>query len=200
MRIIAGEFRSRSLKTPPDATITRPMPDRVRESIFNLLRGHFEGENVMDVFAGVGTMGLEAVSRGAAHCVFVEQSRDIARLLRENIETLHVGDRAEVVQSDALGNASISAGPNPVHIIFFDPPYAMVQDPERRERCLAQFGRLVQRLDDSGFAVLRTPWPLIETAQDRRGENVDLTIEGAQGPETHEFGSMAAHLYMKRPS
>lgn len=174
------------------------MPDRVRESIFNLLRGHFEGETVMDVFAGVGTMGLEALSRGAAHCVFVEQSRDIARLLRENVETLRVDDRSEIVQSDALGNAALSAGPSPVHIIFFDPPYAMVQEASRRGRCLEQFARLVQRLDESGFAMLRTPWPLLEDSGDRKGEDIDLHIPGAAGPERHVFGSMAAHLYMKQ--
>lgn len=173
------------------------MPDRVRESIFNLLRGHFEGAAVMDVFAGVGTMGLEALSRGAAHCVFVEQSREIVRLLRQNIETLRVGDRAEVVPSDALGNAPLSAGPSPVHIVFFDPPYAMVQDADRRRRCFAQFSRLVQRLDESGFAMLRTPWPFIDDREEHKGEDIDLTIPGATGPETHIFKTMAAHLYMR---
>lgn len=173
------------------------MPDRVRESIFNLLRGHFEGEAVMDVFAGVGTMGLEALSRGASHCVFVEQSREIARLLRQNIETLRVGDRAEVVQSDALGNAPLAAGPSPVHIIFFDPPYAMVRDADRRRRCFAQFARLIERLDETGFAVLRTPWPFIDDREEHEGEDIDLTIPGAAGPETHVFKTMAAHLYMR---
>ncbi len=152
----------------------------------------------MDVFAGVGTMGLEALSRGAANCVFVEQSRPIAMLLRENIELLRVEDRAIVAQSDALGNAALSSGPSPVHVIFFDPPYAMVQDKTRRGRCFEQFGRLVQRLDDTGFAMLRTPWPLIETDEEHKGEDVDLDIPGAAGPETHVFGTMAAHLYMKQ--
>lgn len=173
------------------------MPDRVREAIFNLLRGHVEGENVMDVFAGVGTMGLEALSRGAASCVFVEQSKPIAQLLRANIDMLGVGDRAEVVASDALGNSPLSAGPSPVHLIFFDPPYAMVTEASSRARCLEQFGRLIARLDDTGFAVLRTPWPLRETASDPSSPDADLHVEGAAGPETHVYGTMAVHLYAR---
>src|SRR5262245_15938357 len=78
LKIIAGEFRSRKLLTPDDGSVSRPYGARVKESIFNLLRGWFEGATVIDLFAGVGTMGLEAVSRGAARVFMVERDRHIA--------------------------------------------------------------------------------------------------------------------------
>src|ERR1051326_7140833 len=103
MRIIAGEFRSRRLHTPPDDSITRPIPDRVKESLFGLMRGHCEGANVFDGFAGTGAIGLEAISRGAARCVFVEKDRDAAAMLRQNIDSLGAAERSELIIGDALG-------------------------------------------------------------------------------------------------
>lgn len=159
MRIIAGEFRSRRLWTPRDGLTTRPMPDRVRESLFGILRGHTEGAAVFDAFAGTGSIGLEAVSRGASRCVFVERDRSSVDVLRRNIESLGVGDRCEVVAGDALGPGALARCPRPVHLVFMDPPYDLVRDPAGWRRVKAQFEALVQRLDESGFAVLRTPWP-----------------------------------------
>src|SRR5215475_7819068 len=103
MRIIAGEFRSRRLLTPKDDAVTRPIPDRVKESLFGLLRGHCEGAQVFDGFAGTGALGLEAISRGAGRCVFVEKDKGAAELLRRNIEALGAGDRCELILGDALG-------------------------------------------------------------------------------------------------
>jgi 16S rRNA (guanine966-N2)-methyltransferase len=160
MRIIAGEFRRRLLHTPKDDAITRPIPDRVKESLFGLLRGHCEGANVLDCFAGTGAIGLEAVSRGAARCVFVERDRRAAELLQRNIDELGCEDRCELVRSDALGPAALSRAPRPVDLAFFDPPFPVVLDPEGWERVKRQFGRIVDLLSDTGFAVLRTPWPL----------------------------------------
>jgi 16S rRNA (guanine(966)-N(2))-methyltransferase RsmD len=199
MRIIGGEFKRRLLATPPDAKTTRPMPDRVKEAVFNLLRGHFEGAVVFDAFAGVGTVGLEAISRGAERCVFVERDKKIAAILRQNIETLGVVDRADVAVSDALGAGALSRCPHGAHLVFFDPPYALMEDPARRERVLEQVGRCIARLDPAGFAVLRTPWPLYAgepgERHTRETGDADLRIAGADGPETHEYGSMAVHLY-----
>src|ERR1044071_7748596 len=103
MRIIAGEFRSRRLITPRDDSTTRPIPDRVKVSLFGLLRGHCEGATVFDGFAGTGAIGLEAVSRGAASCVFVEKDRAAAAMLRQNIDSLGASDRCELFIGDALG-------------------------------------------------------------------------------------------------
>ncbi|MCC5786667.1 MAG: RsmD family RNA methyltransferase [Phycisphaerales bacterium] len=164
MRIIGGEFKRRRLHTPRDASTTRPMPDLVRQAVFNLLRGHFEGEAVLDAFSGTGAIGLEAVSRGAARVVLIEKDRRIAKLVEQNIEDLGCADRAELVVGDALGPAALMRCPDPVHIIFLDPPYPLVRDPDGWERFVRQFERLIAKLDDTGYAVLRTPWPFFHEA------------------------------------
>jgi 16S rRNA (guanine(966)-N(2))-methyltransferase RsmD len=161
MRIIAGEFRRRTLRTPPDATVTRPIPDRVKESMFALLRGHCEGARVIDLFAGTGAIGLEAISRGAAKCLFVERDRDIARLLQGNIDALGVADRCEVLNADALGAGALARAPRPLTLAFLDPPYPLVRDRLGFQRVLAQVAALVDVLSDDGFVILRTPHPFV---------------------------------------
>jgi 16S rRNA (guanine(966)-N(2))-methyltransferase RsmD len=160
LRIISGQYRRRLLATPPDADTTRPFPDRVRESLFQILRGHFEGASVLEAFAGVGSVGLEAVSRGAARVVMIERDRAVFSLLEKNVATLGCQDKVELVMGDALGPGALARCPRPVHLVFFDPPYAMVRDPAAWGRIKGQFERLIAMLDDTGYAVLRTPWPL----------------------------------------
>lgn len=242
MRIIAGRYRSRRLLSPPNQSTTRPLPDRVRVSIFNLLRGHFEDAVVLDGFAGVGTFGLEAVSRGAARVIMVERDRRVAGVLQQNIDTLKAGDFAEVVIGDALGPACLARCPTPINIAFLDPPYELVRTPEGWDRVRAQMARIVALLSDDGYALVRTPWPFIwreepeAPAPGRRGADaapddvemvitsldelddeafdeldealpapprarpidMDRSIAGAIGPETHTYKSTAVHLYMRR--
>lgn len=159
MRIIAGEFRSRKLFTPPDAEITRPIPDRVKESVFMLLRGHVEGNAIFDAFAGTGAIGLEAISRGASQAVLVEQNKQIAAILRKNIEQFGVQDKCEVVVGDALGIGAIARCPSPVQIVFLDPPYPLIRDPLGWRRVTSAMQQLAANLNSDGFIVLRTPWP-----------------------------------------
>ena len=120
MRVVAGELGGRKLVSP-EGTSTRPTTDRVREAVFNALgsAGLVEGALVADLFAGTGAVGIEAISRGAAHCTFVERDRNALRALEENIDTLGVGDRSRVVRSDAV-QASVTLD---VDIVFADPPY-----------------------------------------------------------------------------
>lgn len=164
MRIIAGELRGRSLLAPKADPRTgdfptRPMPDRVRVSLFSLLREQCTDAAVFDAFAGTGAIGLETISRGAQRCVFVEKDRRVADVLRRNIETLGVTDRCTVVVGDALGPGALARCPRPVHLIFFDPPYPLMRDPVGFRRVMSQFGHAINLLSDAGFAVLRTPWP-----------------------------------------
>jgi 16S rRNA (guanine(966)-N(2))-methyltransferase RsmD len=173
MRIIGGEFRSRRLLTPKDASTTRPIPDRVKESLFSLLRGNTAEAAVFDAFAGTGAIGLEAISRGASRCVFVERERSVAEILRQNIETLGVEDRCDVVMGDALGPGALARCPRPVNLVFMDPPYPLVQDALGWRRVRMQFERLIGMLTDDGFAVLRTPWPFL----------VEVPAEGAEPAE-----------------
>jgi 16S rRNA (guanine966-N2)-methyltransferase len=210
MRIIGGEYRRRRLVPLPKGAETRPVPDLVREAFFNLLRGHIEGEGFLDVFAGTGSMGLEAVSRGASRVVCVERDRRVAKVLEENIELLGCGDRIEIAIGDALGPAALSRAPRPVHVVFVDPPYPLTRDPEGWDRIRRQMSRFVGLLDETGYAAVRTPWPFIfkepiegdpEDPNAPRSRTIDpeMGIEGAIGPETHAYGTTALHLYMRDP-
>jgi 16S rRNA (guanine(966)-N(2))-methyltransferase RsmD len=187
LKILGGTYRSRLLDSPEDDERTRPMTSRTKESIFNLLRGWFEDARVLDCFAGVGTMGLEAVSRGAAAVVLIERDRDVYAYLQRNIATLGCGDRAVALLGDALGPLPLDRAPKPVDIVFFDPPYALVEDPDERRRVLAQAARLRSVMAQKSFLVLRSP---IDLGDDAR-------LEGFDGPEEHRYGSeMRVLLYM----
>ena len=118
-RIIAGQWRRRKLQFPPLPGI-RPSPDRVRETVFNWLREHIEGARCLDLFAGSGALGLEALSRGAAQVVFVDRERAAVEALRAHLESLHA-EGGEVFQSDAL--AWLGSAPRPFDLVFLDPPF-----------------------------------------------------------------------------
>jgi 16S rRNA (guanine966-N2)-methyltransferase len=125
MRIIGGEFASRVLRVPPGAV--RPTAERVREALFSMLahRGALAGALVLDVFAGSGALGLEALSRGAERALFVEKSRSVASVLAANIAALGVGARARIVQRDAQSALrALAGGQERFDLCFVDPPYA----------------------------------------------------------------------------
>lgn len=120
MRVVAGELGGRRL-IAPEGTSTRPTTDRVREAIFNSLAsaGFLEGALVADLYAGCGAVGIEALSRGAERCTFVERDRSALRALNENLDALDLHDRSKVLTADALSvAASIDAD-----IVIADPPY-----------------------------------------------------------------------------
>ena len=125
MRIVAGTWRGRTL-IAPQGTATRPTADRVRQALFDMLlhapwAGHdaVAGARVLNVFAGTGAFGLEALSRGAAHATFIEQDRAALTALRANIAACHAEDRITILSTDAL---KASSG-DPASLIFLDPPY-----------------------------------------------------------------------------
>lgn len=188
LKIIGGEFRSRLLDSPSGADQTRPMTARTKESIFNLLRGWFDGARVLDLFAGIGTMGLEAVSRGATSVVLIERDREVYGYLARNVQELGCGDRAVAIQGDALGPIAIERAPKPVDVVFLDPPYQMMYDAPRRRHVLEQAKKLRAVMADKSFLILRSP---IELPPD------EVTIPGFEGPETHAYGpEMLVMLYM----
>lgn len=121
MRVITGSARGRRLKEL-EGLETRPTTDRVKESMFNILQFDIEGSRVLDLFAGTGQLGIEALSRGAAAAVFVEQRRDAAALVRDNLRLTGLADRARVVNGEAL--AYLASAGERFDIIFLDPPYA----------------------------------------------------------------------------
>jgi 16S rRNA (guanine966-N2)-methyltransferase len=123
MRIISGRFARRKLRSP-SGHLTRPTTDRAREAIFNLLgsRIFLDDITVLDLFAGTGALGLEAISRGAAHVIFVENNGRVLQFARENAEELEVEDRCVFMRSDAVSYLENYSGPT-FDVIFADPPY-----------------------------------------------------------------------------
>lgn len=129
VRIVGGEWRSRIIRFPESARL-RPTPDRVRETLFNWLGQRLDGLACLDLFAGSGALGFEALSRGARRAVMVEQGRDIAAALRASVRELDAS-AAEIVESDAL--AYLSRGGERFDVAFVDPPYGS----DLAERALA---------------------------------------------------------------
>jgi len=123
MRVIAGEFRSRRLKSiPGDAT--RPTPDRLRETLFDILAMRIAGAIFLDGYAGTGAVGIEALSRGARHAFFLEKDRVAIETIRENVASLKLERRATVVKGPVL----LTLGRSPAEIVFLDPPYSQERE------------------------------------------------------------------------
>jgi 16S rRNA (guanine(966)-N(2))-methyltransferase RsmD len=151
MRIISGKYRGRKLKSPPSLQ-TRPTSDRLRETLFNILAPRIKGATFLDLCAGSGAVGIEALSRGAAHVTFVDRSRKMYALIETNLKELKVSDdQVEVVSKEALEflrkhtkNEGVA-----LDIIFFDPPYAMDY-----EEVLAYVGEQTTRMLAEGGVII----------------------------------------------
>jgi 16S rRNA (guanine966-N2)-methyltransferase len=167
MRVVAGEFGGRKL-VAPDGNTTRPTTDKVREAVFNSLvsMGLVEDALVVDLYAGSGAMGIEALSRGAAKCTFVERDRNALRALQTNLDALKLTDRSTIVTSDVL--AWIPAVRN-VDLALVDPPYAFEDWP-----------RLL--------SMLRAAYVLCESARDVEAP------PGWQTVRTRKYGRTSATL------
>ena len=126
MRIIAGKYRGRNLKSPPSLD-TRPTSDRLRETLFNVIAPRIEGARFLDLCSGSGAIGIEALSRGAEHATFVDRSRKMCGLIESNLDLCRVPENeTEVVLSEAVTflRQVPARGLKPWEIVFFDPPYA----------------------------------------------------------------------------
>ena len=121
MRVITGTARGRRLREP-EGSDTRPTTDRVKEGLFSAIQFEVEGRRVLDLFAGTGQLGIECLSRGAALCVFVETDRAALDVVRENLRTTKLSDRARVVPGDALDY--LRRTEERFDLLFLDPPYA----------------------------------------------------------------------------
>lgn len=160
LRIIGGEFRSRIVEFDPAAGV-RPTPDRVRQTLFDWLAPVIEGARCLDLFAGSGALGLEALSRGAAHVTFVETGRVQAQKIREALARLGAGDRADVRNEDVmtfLVAAEAAPAAAPCDIAFLDPPFdseLLAPALARLPRRLAPGARVYAEWHRSGAL----PWP-----------------------------------------
>ena len=180
MRIIAGKFRGKQLLSPEDATI-RPTADRVRESIFDIvssrLGASLDGLRVLDLFAGTGAMGLEALSRGATSVVFVDTGAEARGLIRDHIETFGAGGVTKLLRRDAtaLGDAGTMG---PVDLVFLDPPYG-------------------KGLGEQALAALRNGGWLKPDTLLILEESGDITVtlpEGFELDDRREYGAAAVYI------
>jgi 16S rRNA (guanine966-N2)-methyltransferase len=124
VRVIAGSAKGRTLDAPRGGA-TRPATDRIRETLFAILEPVLDDARVLDLFAGAGTLGIEALSRGAAHATFVERSAQAVKALRKNIAATGFDDRAEVIVANVLSFVEQSVE-GPYDVVFCDPPFADV--------------------------------------------------------------------------
>jgi len=180
MRIIAGEWRGRRVAAP-DGDTTRPTADRTRETLFSMLVsriGSFEGLSVADLFAGSGALGLEALSRGAAQALFVEQDAAAVRTLRANIAAFDAQAKCDVRAASVMGLGPAKSQPD---IVFMDPPYGTGAGPVA-----------LDKLNRLGWIASST-WVSIETA---KGE--DVAVKGFTIEATRDSGK--ARLHLLRPA
>jgi 16S rRNA (guanine(966)-N(2))-methyltransferase RsmD len=157
MRIIAGKYRGRKLKSPP-LLQTRPTSDRLRETLFNILAPRVDGARFLDLCAGSGAVGIEALSRGASRVAFVDRSRRMCALIDANVKELEVDeDQVEIVGTEAAAflktrakrESATSAGEDAFDFVFFDPPYS-----EDYETVLEFVGRHPALLASDGVMIV----------------------------------------------
>lgn len=183
MRIVSGQYRGKPLITPPGLA-TRPTSDRARESIFNILEHApwspgLRGARAADLFAGSGALGLEALSRGAAFCLFVETDDAARGAIRDNIETLGLFGCTRIHRRDAtdLGPRPSTAGP-PFDLVFLDPPYGKGMG----EKALIEL-QVHGWLKPGALAVF-----------ERGAEEPDIEIEGYDVLDVRDYGAARVHF------
>ncbi|WP_054650905.1 16S rRNA (guanine(966)-N(2))-methyltransferase RsmD [Lacticaseibacillus pantheris] len=137
MRVVSGEFRGRRLNMVPGDT-TRPTADKVKESIFNMIGPYFDGGQALDLYAGTGGLGIEAVSRGMAHATLVDSAYQAVKTIKQNVALLNAQDRFTVVKrSVQAACAALSADHRQFDLVMMDPPYA-------QQRVLAELASFVE--------------------------------------------------------
>ena len=186
MRIIAGEFRGRQILAP-QGDATRPITDRAKQSLFDILAPMIEGACVYDCFAGTGSMGLESLSRGCERAVFFERDRSAIKLLRQNIDALQVAGRSQIVTVDIFRHFAMTPkAEHPVAVVFLDPPYRFLRErPEDLKRMSAVLA--AGHLTGDGMVVFR------HDAHDA------LTLDGMECFDRREYGDMAIEFLRVLP-
>jgi 16S rRNA (guanine966-N2)-methyltransferase len=177
VRVIAGRWGGRRLQAPKGRATTRPTADRVKEAVFSML-GTVEGEEVLDLFAGTGALGIEALSRGAKRAVFVERDGEALQALAGNLQALGLQEgEAEVRSGEALGVLrSARASAETYDLILIDPPYRRASD-LGRELSLALASLLAPKarvvVESDRRAPLQLPWEIVK---ERRYGDTSITI------------------------
>ena len=184
MRIVGGRFRGRALRTPA-SDATRPTSDRLRETLFDVLLHRYgdpvPGARVIDLFAGTGALGLEALSRGAAHALFVEEGAEARALIRDNVEALGVAGLCRIFRRDATRLGEVQAAP--FDLAFIDPPYGQALGEAalvslRDGRWLAPDALCV--LEEAATAVVAPPEGFTVVERREAGVSQLLFLRGAE--------------------
>ena len=179
MRVITGSARGVRLKTP-DGMKTRPTSDRVKEAVFSIVQFEVEGSRFLDLFAGTGQMGIEALSRGASSAVFVDGWKDACALVRENLKLARLSEKARVVQSDYL--SYLQRCKEQFDIVFLDPPYAEIF----LENALKQISE-IDILSDRGIIICERP----------AEKQLDLDIPGLVRCKDYRYGKTWVTVFRK---
>ena len=167
VRVIAGRFRSRHLKSAPGLSV-RPTPDRLRESLFSILMPRLEDAVFLDAYAGTGAVGIEALSRGAKHVIFIERHAAALAVLRENLRALSIAGEATVVR----GSAAMLLANYPADLAFLDPPYGEAAEYTASLAALASTPCPLAVAQHSSRLVLDERYgPLLKTRIVKQGDN-----------------------------
>jgi|SRR6185437_4350492 len=188
MRIIAGKYRGRKL-LPPEGDLTRPITDRVKQSLFDILQPRIEGSRVYDCFAGTGSMGLECLSRDATSVTFFEADRSALSRLQRNIEAIDEKERATIVRGDLFqwfDRPTAIADEARIDLVFLDPPYRFLTERPQELNHLAL--RMVQRhLAKDGVVIFR------------HQADVTLALDGLVKVDQRDYGSMSIEFLGSTP-
>lgn len=178
MRVITGTARGTNLKAPEGLT-TRPTADKVKQALFNIIQYEIAGE-VLDLFAGSGQLGIEALSRGAMRAVFVDEGREAISVIQENLRRTHLADRAEVVRTDYL--SYLARCKKRFRLIFLDPPYA--------EKYLENAIKRISEIDilaEGGIIITERPL----------GKPLDEVFSGLSRSKDYHYGKTTITLFRK---
>ena len=186
MRILAGKYKGRVLLPPPPKAQTRPITGRAKKSLFDTLGERMDEAIVLDLYSGTGTMGIEALSRGAAWCIFAEKDRKVVERLRRNIQTVGAGEVSDVWCGDirATLKGRLAALDKKLDVAFVDPPYADARRWDWTRIEAGIFAPLVDKLAVDGTVVLRTP----------KGLELPADLAGLTEMRTKKYGGMIVTL------
>ena len=175
MRVITGLARGRRLETLP-GDVTRPTSEKVKESLFSAIQFDIEGRRVLDLFAGSGQLGIEALSRGASGCVFVDKNTDAVKIIRQNLQNTGLAASAQVLGTDAL--TYLTRPGDRFDLVFLDPPYAA-------ELLVPALTKVAPLVNDGGIIVCET----------EDGMELPQRVDRFAVAKTYRFGRIHVWLY-----
>jgi len=190
MRIIAGKFKNRKLLTPKGLE-TRPTSEKLREAVFNMLQHVIEDASFLDVFAGSGAMGFEALSRGAGRVVFLDKSRDAVQCITKNIDAFNVKTQTSVVKGDVF--RSLEKLEDIFDIIYVDPPYAVAKEQNQPEKIYSS--KVLIKIDE-GKLLKEDGTLLIEESREVKLD--DLPLSSLRFVRRRNFGRSSLFYFKRR--